>query len=712
MKFKNYIETESGIKDTSTSPGTAGQLLSSTVAGTSWIDQSTIASGSAEVVEVPVKNLQGSALTKGDPVYISGSVGASGILEVQLADAGNAAKMPAVGLLKQDLAANAQGFVVVTGKLRNLITSPIDGVTPNPNTVIYVKSGGSTGAALTTVKPGGSTNFIQNVGKVGRPSTSADGTLVVSSILRSNDVPNLPTGRLFVGTATNTSLISDVVYIDDANDRVGIGTNSPQEKLHIYSTGSGPVRAEIESTQATDAVLKYTNSNRSYGTLLTQNGNFSIYDYNAASHRFYMLTNGNIGIGTTTPTYLLDVNEDDNVLAFRVTGGGGGAPMASFVRDVGATGSQVNINASDNFPQIQFTNTGNTFSIGGDTSGNFKISDANAIGTNDRITIDNTGNVGIGTTDPEGKLHIAGISDSASGLVLEASGTGDNRVIDFQNTAGALRLGLEYDNANINLNLVDRNRNKLVTFREGGNVGIGTDSPGEKLDVNGVIRAEQYLRLADTGGTNRFSIRAESTYGTIDNGSNTLNYNANSHLFLVGLSEKMRITNTGDVGIGTTSPSEKLEVNGTVKATDYKGYLPAFQHGGFLHSTSASSTTVYWIPTNNVGEVTSSQYYNNWVAPYDGRVKKIIMRWTGSGAAPTATSVTFRYAVNATTSSSTFPATVVDGASTNMTATKAFGDTDITFNASDRVQLGFTTDGGTRLLQGFAYTIVLEYNKD
>ena len=148
MKFKNDIEAQAGFKDAGGDLGVAGQLLSSTGTETNWIDQSTIASGSAEVVEVPVKNLQGSALTKGDPVYISGSVGASGILEIQLADAGNSAKMPAVGLLKQDLAENEEGFVVVTGKLRNLITSPIDGVTPNPNTVIYVKSGGSTGARV------------------------------------------------------------------------------------------------------------------------------------------------------------------------------------------------------------------------------------------------------------------------------------------------------------------------------------------------------------------------------------------------------------------------------------------------------------------------------------------------------------------------------------------------------------------------------------
>jgi hypothetical protein len=231
-RFLNNIS----INDEYTLPaadGTADQVLTTDGAGQlAFVDQITIASGSAEVVEVPVKNLQGSALTKGDPVYISGSVGTSGILEVQLADAGNSAKMPAVGLLKQDLAANAEGFAVVTGKLRNLITSPIDGVAPNPNDVIYVKAGGSTGAALTTTKPTGSTNLIQNMGKVGRVSTVSDGTLVVSSILRSNDIPNLPTGKIWVGTAANTAQ-STVVHLDETNIRLGLNETTPTQTLHV-----------------------------------------------------------------------------------------------------------------------------------------------------------------------------------------------------------------------------------------------------------------------------------------------------------------------------------------------------------------------------------------------------------------------------------------------------------------------------------------------
>jgi hypothetical protein len=112
-------------------------------------------------------------------------------------------------------------------------------------------------------------------------------------------------------------------------------------------------------------------------------------------------------------------------------------------------------------------------------------------------------------------------------------------------------------------------------------VGIGTTGPSYKLDVDGVIRGEQYLRLKDTAGTNQFSIRAESTYGTLDNGSKTFNYIASNHLFLVGVSEKMRINSSGNVGIGTTSPSHPLTIVSSYPQIKIQqtGQTPSFTFG-------------------------------------------------------------------------------------------------------------------------------------
>jgi hypothetical protein len=239
------------IKDTTNTLGAVDQILVSDATGEltfqNLLDTHV---ESAEVIKVPVKNLQGSGLTKGDPVYISGSVGESGRLEVKLADASNSAKMPAVGLLFQDLGINGEGYVVITGKLRNLTTDPIDGQTPLANDVIYVKPNGVTGAALTLTKPTGS-NLIQNMGKVGRVSTSNDGTFVVSSILRTNDIPNLTPGKIWVGSTGNTIESSSITLTEATGsiqlNEYGTGTHTGTETKNLSVDASGNI---IEVTPA------------------------------------------------------------------------------------------------------------------------------------------------------------------------------------------------------------------------------------------------------------------------------------------------------------------------------------------------------------------------------------------------------------------------------------------------------------------------------
>ncbi len=108
------------------------------------------------------------------------------------ADASNVAKMPAVGVLETDLVNNGQGYVVTGGILKNLITTPIGLDYTSVNDTLYVAVGGGLSA-----QPPSGANYIQNIGKVARVSTTASGSIVVSSILRTNQVP----APLFVNVA-------------------------------------------------------------------------------------------------------------------------------------------------------------------------------------------------------------------------------------------------------------------------------------------------------------------------------------------------------------------------------------------------------------------------------------------------------------------------------------------------------------------------------
>lgn len=185
------------------------------------------AGATATSVRAAVKNTSGGTLVKGTPVYITGTVGATETLEVAAADAGDPLKMPALGLLLTDLTNNGIGFAVTGGLLINITTDPIDGVTPIVDDTVYIKVGGG----LTTVKPTGVTGLIQNIARVGKVSGGNSGSLVVSSILRTNDVPNLAEGRIWVGDGNTTT--STVVYLDEINNRLGLNNIVPAEALDV-----------------------------------------------------------------------------------------------------------------------------------------------------------------------------------------------------------------------------------------------------------------------------------------------------------------------------------------------------------------------------------------------------------------------------------------------------------------------------------------------
>jgi hypothetical protein len=176
-------------------------------------------------------------------------VGATHTVEVGLADASDPNKMPAVGISAQTVTnGNALG-IIVSGIYTNITTDPIDGITPSTGKTLYVKAGGG----LTTTKPTG-TNLIQNVGKVGKVSGGNSGSIVVSNIQRTNDIPNIADGKIWIGSAsgvpTAQTLSGDVTLANTgavtiANDAVTYAkiqnVSATKKLLGRVSTGAGDI---------------------------------------------------------------------------------------------------------------------------------------------------------------------------------------------------------------------------------------------------------------------------------------------------------------------------------------------------------------------------------------------------------------------------------------------------------------------------------------
>ena len=510
---------------------------------------------SSEKVQVEVKNTSGVTLTKGTPVYITGTVGATDVIEVAAADASDSAKMPSVGLLDRDIINNDFGFAITGGFLNNVTTDPIDGLTPVENDTVYVKPGGG----LTLTKPING-NFIQNIAKVGKVSGGNSGSLIVSSILRTNDVPNLTTGKIWVGTAANTAE-STVVHLDEGNGRMGVGTTSPIYALDVVGNLNNIARLTSTTTASqllfvdsgtTDAVA--IGSSGDDLNIRVDNGYIDLKTNSGASAltRMRITPSGNVGIGTTSPSEKLHISSGYALV--ENTG------IGSSVIVNRTDGMALNLKAGSGASQFTFDNSG-FFAISSDTKTNV-LSGAGS--GNQVFVVTGAGNVGIGTTSPDYKLDVAGDVRIESASALNFGGT----------AAASSTWQLQTANAQADFQIGETNTGPRMYFEAGGDIGIGTTAPAQKLHVSGNIRVGT---TSDNVFANKFT--------ALGNADVELRANAGHNVLI-------NSTSGDDVGIGTSAPAAKLDVNGGIRMADDASAASATNVGTLRYRSDANNSYV------------------------------------------------------------------------------------------------------------------------